>query len=109
MKRTETIQLKVNKNEKETIANNAERAGTDISKYLRTVGIEEEKVVFLDKGAFIPKQLIEINDKITGALRCGKISDALGQEIIEATKTIMTTFVEVSQQLTTISPDDEEE
>lgn len=109
MKRNENIQLKVYSNEKEAIARNAERAGTDVSKYLRTVGIEEDKVIFLDKGAFIPRQLVEINDKITGALRCGKISDALGQEIVEATKTIMTKFVEVSQQLTTISPDDEEE
>ncbi|MBR4626095.1 MAG: hypothetical protein IKO47_00050 [Ruminococcus sp.] len=109
MKRTDNIQLKVYPDEKKAIAANAERAGTDVSKYLRTVGIEEGKVVFLDKGAYIPRQLIEINDKITGALRCGKISDALGQEIIEATKTIMTKFVEVSQQLTTISPDDEEE
>ena len=108
MKRTETIQLKVNKNEKEAIANNADRAGTDISKYLRTVGIEEGKIVFLDKGAYIPRQLIEINDKITGALRNGKISDALGKELVENTKAIMEKFVEVSKQLTTISPDEEE-
>ena len=108
MRRTENIQLKVYPEEKAAITANAERAGTDVSKYLRTVGIEEGKVVFLDKGAYIPRNLIEINDKISGALRDGKISDALGSEIIENVREIMRKFVEVSQQLTTISPDEEE-
>lgn len=109
MKKTENIQIKASPEEKEKIARNAERACTNISKYLRTVGTEEGKVIFLDKGAYIPKNLIDINDKVTGALRNGQISDEKGNEIIDLLKRNMTAFVEVSEQLTVINADDEEE
>jgi len=109
MKRTETIQVKLFSEEKEAILRNVERASTDVSKYLRTLGMAEGKVIFLDKGAYIPQNLIEINDKITGALRNGKISDELGCEIISLLKNIMIKFVEVTKQLTTINSDEEDE
>lgn len=109
MKRTENIQIKLSPDEKESILRNAERANTNTSMYLRTVGITEGKVIFLDKGGYIPKNLIEINDKITGALRNGKISEDKGNEIIELTRNVMSKFVEISNYLTTISLDDEEE
>lgn len=109
MKRTENIQIKLSPDEKESILRNAERANTNTSVYLRTVGIAEGKVIFLDKGGYIPKNLIEINDKITGALRNGKISEDKGNEIIELTRNVMSKFVEISNYLTTISLDDEEE
>lgn len=109
MKRTENIQIKLSPDEKESILRNAERANTNTSMYLRTVGIAEGKVIFLDKGAYIPKNLIEVNDKITWALRNGKISDELGREIISLTKDVMIKFVEVTKQLTTINSDEGDE
>lgn len=109
MKRTENIQVKASPEEKEKISRNAERAGTNTSKYLRTIGTEEGKVIFLDRGAYIPKNLIEINDKITGALRNSQISDEKGNEIIDLLKRNMTAFIEITEQLTAIIADDEEE
>ena len=109
MKRTYNIQLKVSSTEKEAIERNAAKAGMTTSKYLRTIGTEEGKVIFLDKGGYIPKNLIEINDKITGVLRNGQISHEKGIEIIDILKRIMTAFVEVTEQLTVIRSDSEEE
>ena len=109
MKRTYNIQLKVSSTEKEAIERNAAKAGMTTSKYLRTIGTEEGKVIFLDKGGYIPKNLIEINDKITGVLRNGQISDEKGIEIIDILKRITTAFVEVTEQLTVIRSDSEEE
>lgn len=108
MKRKENIQVKAFEEEKLIIQRNAESANLDVSKYLRTVGMSDEKVVFLDKGAYIPKNLIEINDKITCALREGKISDKLGLEIIAQIRDIMEKFVEISKQLTVVETDEEE-
>lgn len=108
MKRKENIQVKAFEEEKLVIQRNAESANLDVSKYLRTVGMSDEKVVFLDKGAHIPKNLIEINDKITGALREGKIADKLGLEIIAQIREIMEKFVEISKHLTVVEADEEE-
>ena len=109
MKRTENIQFKATPDEKQIMLDNSARANTDLSKYLRTVATEEGKVLFLDKGGYIPRNLIEINDKINGALKDGKISDACGQEIISMLKDIMVRFVEISKQLTTIENSEEDE
>lgn len=108
LKRTENIQFKASPEEKQIMLDNSARANTDLSKYLRTIATEEGKVIFLDKGGYIPRGLIEINDKINGALRNGKISDALGHELLSGIKEIMTKFVEISQQLTIINNCDEE-
>ncbi|SHM38635.1 plasmid mobilization protein [Ruminococcus flavefaciens] len=109
MKRSENVQFKATPEEKQIMLDNSAKANTDLSKYLRTIATEEGKVIFLDKGGYIPRNLIEINDKINAALRNGKISDALGHELIAGIKDIMTKFVEISQQLTIINNADEEE
>lgn len=108
MQREENIQFKVTADEKAMISDNASRANTNVSKYIRTIALTDNKVVFLDRGGYIPRQLIEINDKITGALRNGKISDALAHELLADIKSIMTKFVEISQQLTIIENSDME-
>lgn len=109
MKRTENIQFKATPDEKQIMLDNSARANTDLSKYLRTVATEEGKVVFLDKGGYIPRNLIEVNDKINGALRDGKISNTLGNELLATLKEIMAKFIEISKQITTIDSSEEEE
>jgi len=108
MKRKETIQIMVTADEKQIITEKAHRANTDVSKFIRTTTLTDGKVVFLDKGGYIPRNLIEINDKVKGALRDGKISDSLGHELLAGLKDIMTIFVEISQQLTIINNTEEE-
>lgn len=109
MKRTENIQFKATPDEKQIMLDNSARASTDLSKFLRTVATEEGKVLFLDKGGYIPRNLIEINDRIKGALRDGKISDTLGHELLATLKEIMAKFIEISHQITTIESNEEDE
>ena len=108
-KKGKNVQFKVSEEENKKFLENVKKSGLDKSKYLRLVACEEGKVIFLDKGAYIPRKLIEINDKITGALRNGNISEENAQEIITQLKNIMIKFVEVTDYLTTTTSNEEEE
>ena len=108
-KKGKNVQFKVSEAENKKFLENVKKSGLDQSKYLRSVACEEGKVIFLDKGAYIPRKLIEINDKITGALRNGNISEENAQEIITLLKNIMIKFVEVTDYLTTTTSNEEEE
>ena len=108
-KKGKNVQFKVSEAENKKFLENVKKSGLDKSKYLRSVACEEGKVIFLDKGAYIPRKLIEINDKITGALRNGNISEENAQEIITLLKNIMIKFVEVTDYLTTTTSNEEEE
>lgn len=108
-KKEKYIQFKASEAENKKFLENVKKSGLDKSKYLRSVACEEGKVIFLDKGAYIPRKLIEINDKITDALRNGNISEENAQEIITLLKNIMIKFVEVTDYLTTTTSNEEEE
>lgn len=108
-KKGKNVQFKVSEAENKKFLENVKKSGLTKSKYLRSVACEEGKVIFLDKGAYIPRKLIEINDKITGALRNGNISEENAQEIITLLKNIMIKFVEVTDYLTTTTSNEEEE
>ncbi|SEK17634.1 hypothetical protein SAMN02910353_00006 [Ruminococcus sp. YRD2003] len=110
MNRDSTIQVRLTEEEKQSIIKNAERANIpQASTYLRCIGVEEGKVIFLDKGGYIPRTLIEINDKITGALRSGKISDDLGREIKALLADVMCKFTDVSERLSTIRDEEDDD
>ena len=110
VKKDINVQFKVSQEENKKILENVQKSGLDKSKYLRLVACEEGNVIFLDKGHYIPRNLIEINDKITCAQRDGNISEDLGQEIITLLKDVMVKFVEVTDYLTTsLSAEESEE
>ena len=58
------ITIRIDDNDKEIIKNKADLIGVDVSKFIRTCALSDDKIVVLSQGSEIVKNLIEIKNKI---------------------------------------------
>ncbi len=107
------IQFKLSPEAKEKIQLKADRMNLDLSKFIRAVALSDDKIIVLDKGGYIARNLIEIQDSLNCALRDGKINDNLCKALCSKLNDIFDKFIQLSEQLTDISAiegcDDESE
>ena len=101
--KTTQIQIKLSPEAQERIQLKAERLNLDVSKFIRTVALSDDKIIVLDKGGYIARSLIEIQDILSCALRDGKIDDNLCRILCSRLNDIFDKFIKLTEQLTDIS------
>lgn len=102
------ITIRIDDNDKEIIKNKADLIGVDVSKFIRTCALSDDKIVVLSQGSEIVKNLIEIKNKIDSFNEDEKNVKNLAT-LLSYIDNIFTRFNEISEYLSDIHCAAEEE
>ena len=95
-----TFQMRLCHDENDTLINLAEKANTDKTSFVKRRIFSDKGIIILDNAHLISRALIEINDKLTGAQRDGKLSEELFNKTYEKLCEVSRAFTAVSKELT---------
>ena len=102
-----TLQCRVSVTDKDKISQRAKAAQMDNSKYLRTVALSDDKVIFLNQSGSIAKSLAEISTNLDKALRDKEIKSDIEEEMLRMFSLINDDFIEILDQISDIKLSDE--
>ena len=94
-----TLQCRVSVTDKEQISQRAKAAQMDNSKYLRSVALSEDKVIFLNQSGSIAKSLAEISTNLDRALRDKEIKSDLEEEMLRMFSLINDDFIYILEKI----------
>ena len=100
-KKNLSMQFRVDEAEAETIKRKAERADMNVSKYLRTMALSDEKLVILEKGGEISSLMSSLHIDIHDAVIHNKVNTLDSVTILNRMEKVAFLLSEV---LTEISP-----
>lgn len=102
-KTLQAIQFKASPEVKNEITQRAKAAGLNVSEFIRSAVLSDDKIVFLNESGSIAKSLAEININLERALRGREITTDLEKELIEKFGDIYDLFYEVLNSLSNIN------
>ncbi len=106
-----TIQVRVSDEQKSLIGEKATANGMNISNYLRTIALSDQKTITLKEGTSIARLLVEVHKTLNSACANKVLSDEYTSILLTKIEKIWVLFDEISEKLTDIHSiaDDEEE
>lgn len=98
-KKKYTIQLRVSESEKFQICKMAEDANLTVTDFIKKLCFTDEKVMFLDSGGTIAKDLTKIYIILDRELRCKSLTIDVEAEILEKLDNVFEQFVELMEKI----------
>ena len=102
-KRTKVIQIRVSEEEKAKIEDITKSVGTDVSTFLRKVALKNDKVILLEEGPTIAKELYELVCTIKSAENSDKIEGVYVAAFLSKVEALISAFNKLTEKLTDIS------
>ena len=103
------IKFRLTAAEKAEIQLRAQKAGTNVSEFIRTCCLCDEKIIFLEEGKTIAGKLCEIYTKMDLCAKRQLFDDDTAVQLPEDIKTVNSLLIQLTEKLTDIRSDEEEE
>ena len=103
------IKFRLTAAEKAEIQLRAQKAGTNVSEFIRTCCLSDEKIIFLEEGAKIAGKLCEIYTKFDLCAKRQFLGDDTSVQLSNDIETVSSLLVQLTEMLTAVRSDEKEE